>query len=93
MAAIVLGIGSSHTPMLNARLEDWPRFIELDRMRAHLDRRGNPVNYAQLLALAGDEVAPSSDGRKCWQPEGTPAPRSRMSSASASCCAGPSSTR
>jgi hypothetical protein len=58
MAAIVLGIGSSHTPMLNARLEDWPRFIELDRMRAHLDKQGKPVNYGQLLALAGDEVAP-----------------------------------
>jgi hypothetical protein len=57
MAEIVLGIGSSHTPMLNARLEDWPRFIELDRLRAHLDRHGNPVNYAQLLELAGAHVA------------------------------------
>jgi hypothetical protein len=57
MADIVLGIGSSHTPMLNARLEDWPRFIELDRMRSHLDRAGKAVNYAQLLALAGDSVA------------------------------------
>jgi 3-O-methylgallate 3,4-dioxygenase len=57
MAEIVLGIGSSHTPMLNARREDWPRFVELDRMRAHLDKRGKPASYAQLLALAGDDVA------------------------------------
>ena len=54
MARIVLGIGTSHTPMLNARLEDWPRFIELDRLRQHLDKQGRPVDYAQLLGLAGD---------------------------------------
>jgi 3-O-methylgallate 3,4-dioxygenase len=58
MAAVVLGIGSSHTPMLNAPLDDWPRFIELDRMRLHQDLQGRPVSYAQLLALAGDRIAP-----------------------------------
>lgn len=58
MARIVLGIGSSHTPMLNAPLEDWKRFIELDRLRQHLDKQGRPVNYAELLALAGDSIAP-----------------------------------
>lgn len=59
---IVLGMGSSHTPMLNATLEDWPRFIELDRKRAHLDKAGRPVSYEELLAQAGDgptaELAP-----------------------------------
>ena len=58
MSEIVLGMGSSHTPMLNARLEDWPRFIELDRMRQHQDLQGNPVSYAQLLALTGERIAP-----------------------------------
>ena len=58
MTDIVLGIGSSHTPMLNAKLEDWPRFIELDRLRLHQDLDGNPVNYEQLLALMGDRVLP-----------------------------------
>lgn len=57
MARIVLGIGTSHTPMLNAGLDDWPRFIELDRLRQHLDKQGRPVNYEQLLALAGDSIA------------------------------------
>ena len=57
MARIVLGIGSSHTPMLNAKLDDWPRFIELDRLRQHLDKQGRPVTYDQLLALAGDRIA------------------------------------
>ena len=28
MAKLVLGIGTSHTPMLNASAEDWPRFID-----------------------------------------------------------------
>jgi hypothetical protein len=48
MAHIVLGIGTSHTPMLNAPLSDWPKFIERDRARAHLDKEGNPVTYDEL---------------------------------------------
>jgi len=48
MAKIVLGIGTSHTPMLNAPLDDWPRFIERDRGRAHLDKEGHPVTYDEL---------------------------------------------
>jgi glycosyltransferase involved in cell wall biosynthesis len=54
---IVLGIGSSHTPMLNAALDDWPRFVELDRLRPHRDKSGRPVTYDQLLAIAGDGPA------------------------------------
>lgn len=57
MAKIVLGIGSSHTPMLNAELQDWPRFIERDRGRAHLDKQGNPKTYEELAAMAGDSIA------------------------------------
>ena len=57
MASIVLGIGTSHTPMLNAPLEDWPRFIERDRLRPHLDLQGRPVHYEQLLAQAPANMA------------------------------------
>lgn len=57
MAKIVLGIGSSHTPMLNAPPSDWGRFIELDRMRPHLTKEGRPVTYAELEQLAPAEVA------------------------------------
>lgn len=57
MAQIVLGIGSSHTPMLNAPVEDWPRFIERDRMRPHLDKAGRPVTYAELEKLAPADIA------------------------------------
>lgn len=56
MARIVLGIGVSHTPMLSATLEDWPRFAEPDRMRAHRDKDGNPVGYDDLLRRAGDAL-------------------------------------
>lgn len=56
MAQIVLGIGSSHTPMLNAPLEDWTRFIERDRVREHLDKAGNPMTYDELEKLAGDSI-------------------------------------
>lgn len=52
MAHLVLGIGTSHTPMLNAPPADWGRFIERDRLRPHLSKEGRPVNYEQLLHLA-----------------------------------------
>jgi hypothetical protein len=57
MARIVLGIGTSHTPMLNAELADWPRFAERDVARAHLDKDGRDITYGQLIATAGPEVA------------------------------------
>ena len=51
MAEIVLGIGSSHTPMLNAPPEDWPRFIERDsRRRELIDTQGRITSYDALLA-------------------------------------------
>ncbi len=57
MGKIVLGIGTSHTPMLNAPVVNWTRFIERDRTRAHLDKAGNPVTYDQLVELAGPDMA------------------------------------
>jgi 3-O-methylgallate 3,4-dioxygenase len=57
MARLALGIGVSHTPMLNAELADWPRFVEADRARPHLDREGNPVTYEDLLHAADAATA------------------------------------
>jgi len=57
MARIVLGIATSHTPMLNAPAADWPRFIERDEKRALLDTDGRPTTYAALLERARPEVA------------------------------------
>lgn len=54
MASIVGGFGSSHSIMLMARLEDWPHFAEVDKVRAknYFDKAGNPTNYEALLAMA-----------------------------------------
>ena len=54
MASIVAGIGSSHSIMLMAKLEDWPHFAEVDKERAknYFDKAGNPTNYENLLAMA-----------------------------------------
>ena len=52
MARITLGIGTSHTPMLNVEVEDWRRFEDLDRRRSHLHKDGRPATYDELLAVA-----------------------------------------
>src|SRR5437588_391387 len=57
MATIVLGIGTSRTPMLNAPVEDWPRFTELDALRPHLDKDGRPATYRELLRNADPGIA------------------------------------
>ena len=63
MARIVLGMGSSHTPMLNAPPTDWPRFFERDSRRDNLlDTAGHLTTYEEQLkrAPAGitAEIAP-----------------------------------
>jgi 3-O-methylgallate 3,4-dioxygenase len=62
MARIVLGLGTSHTPMLNMGVEDWPKFEELDRRRVHLRPDGRPATFDELLAVAppsmSAEIAP-----------------------------------
>ena len=57
MAKLVLGIGTSHTPMLNASAEDWPRFIDRDGVRDFLDKEGEPASYQDLLRRAEPHVA------------------------------------
>ncbi|HTA94434.1 MAG TPA: hypothetical protein VK745_32860, partial [Polyangiaceae bacterium] len=57
MAELVLGIGTSHTPMLNAPAEDWPRFIDRDGVRDFLDKEGQPTTYEELLHRAEPHVA------------------------------------
>jgi hypothetical protein len=57
MAKLVLGIGTSHTPMLNAPAEDWPRFIDRDGVRDFLDKEGQPTTYEELLRRAEPHVA------------------------------------
>jgi hypothetical protein len=53
MAKIVLGMATSHTPMLNAPPTDWPRFYERDSVRTHLlDTKGRLTSYEEQLKHA-----------------------------------------
>ena len=58
MARIVLGMGTSHTPMLNAPPTDWPRFYERDSRRTNLlDVDGRLTSYDQQLTRAPAGIA------------------------------------
>jgi 3-O-methylgallate 3,4-dioxygenase len=58
MARLVLGAATSHTPMLNAPPEDWPRFIERDAHRSNLlDVDGSPTTYEVQLRRAPAGIA------------------------------------
>jgi hypothetical protein len=57
MAQIVLGIGTSHTPMLLADDETLPRFLETDQKIKHRDKEGNPASYSTLLEKADPRMA------------------------------------
>jgi hypothetical protein len=58
MAKIVMGIATSHTPMLNTPAKDWPSFIDRDGVRDFLDKDGNPATYEELLTRADPRAAP-----------------------------------
>jgi Catalytic LigB subunit of aromatic ring-opening dioxygenase len=58
MARIVLGMATSHTPMLNAPPTDWPRFYERDsRRRDLLDTDGRLTTYDEQLRRAPAAIA------------------------------------
>ena len=57
MAKIVLGLGTSHTPMLLASDDTLPRFLETDRNIRHRDKEGRPVTYGDLLEAADPRLA------------------------------------
>src|SRR5262249_21408861 len=57
MAELVLGLGTSHTPMLLASDETLPRFLETDQNIRHRDKEGRPVTYGDLLEKADPALA------------------------------------
>src|SRR5271170_3398258 len=57
MAKIVLGLGTSHTPMLLASDETLLRFEETDQTIRHRDKEGRPATYAELLEKADPKMA------------------------------------
>lgn len=63
MADIVLGVGSSHSPLLNSPAEDYPKHAEIDRGgRKLIDRFGVTRTYGELLEQADpailDQIVP-----------------------------------
>jgi Catalytic LigB subunit of aromatic ring-opening dioxygenase len=58
MADIVMGLGTSHSPMLNSPAEDYPKHAEIDaKGRRLLDRYGRPTTYGALLEQADPKIA------------------------------------
>lgn len=58
MARLVLGIGTSHSPLLASPPEDYPKHAEIDaKGRKLLDKDGNPTTYGALLAAADPAIA------------------------------------
>jgi len=54
MADVVLAIGTSHSPMLNASVQEWECFEQREQTTKLLDRLGQPSSYAALLQEAGN---------------------------------------
>ena len=53
MGQLVAAFGSSHSPMLASRVEDWrDGFLSRDRARQFIDLDGNPCDYPALLRKA-----------------------------------------
>jgi hypothetical protein len=63
MARLVAGYGSSHSPMLAARVEDWTdgAFVPRDRARQFVDFEGRPCRYDDLLTKAPPDAAARID--------------------------------
>ena len=80
MAQLVLGMATSHTPMLNAPPTDWPRFIERDMQRTNLlDTDGNLTTYdAQLKRAPADIAAQITPERMTARHEAVEAAMSRL---------------
>jgi 3-O-methylgallate 3,4-dioxygenase len=59
MARLVAGFGSSNSPMLAARVEDWVdgAFVARDRARQFVDFEGRTCRYDEVLAKAPEDAA------------------------------------
>src|SRR4029077_453955 len=58
MARIVLGIATSHTPMLNTPAKDWPSFIDRDGVLQFLDKEAKPATKEELLTRPDPRALP-----------------------------------
>jgi hypothetical protein len=57
MADIVLGIGTSHSPLLNSPAEDYPKHAAIDASgRKLVDKNGRSCTYGELLEQADPSI-------------------------------------
>jgi hypothetical protein len=57
MAEIILGIGTSHSPLLNSPAEDYAKHAEIDAKGRRLyDKSGRSCSYGDLLAQADPSI-------------------------------------
>ena len=69
MARLIAAFGSSHSPMLAARVEEWQTsFLARDKARRFVDFEGNDCDYDTLLARAPNDalerIAPAQLSRR-----------------------------
>ena len=72
MAEIVLGIGTSHSPLLASPPEDYPKHAAIDaKGRKLIDKNGKPCTYGELLERADasikDQITPEVLERRAAQ--------------------------
>ena len=68
MAEIVLGIGTSHGPMLSTPPERWGQRVEADRKRERHDYRGKTHTFDELVASYHEAARALLDGRSFVTP-------------------------
>lgn len=55
MAKIILGIGSSHSPMLSTPPEQWGQRVAADKQNSALAFRGDTYDFGGLVARRAGE--------------------------------------
>jgi hypothetical protein len=67
MAEIVLGIGTSHGPMLSTPWEKWAGRVVADKQLAAHDFKGSTYSFDELVALRQDENLAAQITPELWQ--------------------------
>lgn len=67
MAEIVLGIGTSHGPMLSTPWEKWAGRVAADKQLAEHDFRGSTYSFDELVALRQNENLAEQITPEKWQ--------------------------
>jgi len=67
MAKIVLGLGTSHSPMLSTPADAWHMHADRDQKNSRLHFRGRIYNFAELLEARGAEKLDGHINGEIWR--------------------------